>query len=47
MTLEQRTPTPETETELDEAEITRVESAKSVNITEASVSKIAKIIICI
>jgi len=45
--LEQRTPTPETEAELDEAEIVRVDSAKSVNVAEASVSKIAKIIIYI
>ncbi|XP_029673271.1 early endosome antigen 1 isoform X2 [Formica exsecta] len=36
VTLEQRTPTPETEAELDEAEIAHVDSAKSVNIAEAS-----------
>lgn len=38
VTLEQRTPTPETEAELDEAEIAHVDS-EFINVTKADVSK--------
>jgi len=38
VTLEQRTPTPETEAELDEAEIVHIDS-ELINTTEADVSK--------
>lgn len=40
VTLEQRTPTPETEAELDEAEIAHINS-ELIDVTEADVSKTA------
>lgn len=39
VTLEQRTPTPETEAELDETEITHINS-ELINVTQVNVSKI-------